>query len=110
MTKGIDDIKTELLEFGQDIEKFSCWEKINELRLLNNVIKHGDGWSATELKKIREDFFRDDFLGIDMLDLYKTTLNEKVLSLDDKEIEVYCEALIRFWDELPERMYSEESE
>lgn len=110
MTKGIDDIKTELLEFGQDIEKFSCWEKINELRLLNNVIKHGDGWSATELKKIREDFFRDDFLGIDMLDLYKTTLNEKVLNLDDKEIEVYCEALIRFWDELPERMYSEESE
>lgn len=49
-TRGIDDIKDAFNEFGQDLEKLNSWSKIEELRLLANVIKHGDGWSATKLK------------------------------------------------------------
>lgn len=105
-TKGIDDIEEEFLEFGQDLEKFPCWIKIYELRLLTNVIKHGDGWSATRLKELRPDFFKADFSEYDLLDLYKTTLNEKVLNIDDDEFQKYCEAIVEFWEALPERMYS----
>lgn len=105
-TKGIDDIKEEFFEFNQDLTKFPCWEKINELRLLTNVIKHGDGWSATQLKTIRPDFFKANFASRDLLDLYKTTLNKTVLNIDDAEFHEYCEAIIQFWDALPERMYS----
>lgn len=105
-TRGIDDIKEEFLEFGQDLEKLSCWAKINELRLLTNVIKHGDGWSATQLKESRPDFFKVDFSDYDLLDMYKTTLNERVLNIDDEEFQKYCEAIVEFWDVLPERMYS----
>lgn len=104
-TKGINDIKKEFVMFDQDLEKFKCWIKINELRLLTNVIKHGDGWSATELKKLRPDFFKVSSLNDNLLDLYKTTLNEKVLNINDDEFQKYCEAIIEFWDELPERMY-----
>lgn len=104
--KGIDDIKKAFLEFNLDLEKISCWIKINELRLLTNVIKHGDGWSATQLKTLRPDFFKADFISSDLLDLYKTTLNKTVLNIDDNEFHEYCEAIIGFWDGLPERMYS----
>jgi len=105
-TRGIDDIKEEFLEFDQDLEKLSCWAKISELRLLSNVIKHGDGWSATQLKQLRPDFFKSDFINYDLLDLYNNTLNDIVLNVDDNEFQKYCEAIIQFWDELPERMYS----
>lgn len=104
--RGIDDIKEKFLEFGQDLEKLPCWIKINELRLLTNVIKHGDGWSATQLKELRPDFLKPDFPEYDLLDVYKTTLDEKVLNIDDDEFQKYCEAIIEFWDVLPERMYS----
>lgn len=107
-TRGIDDIKEEFLEFDQDLEKLSCWVKINELRLLTNVIKHGDGWSATQLKELRLDFFKSDFSDYDLLNLYKTTLNEKVLNIDDDEFIKYCEAIVEFWNVLPEKMYSKD--
>lgn len=88
-SRGIDDIKEEFLEFDQDIEKLSCWSKINELRLLANVIKHGNGGSATRLKQLRSDFFRGDYLNSDLLDYYKTTLNEAALNINDDEFQKY---------------------
>jgi len=53
-TKGIDNIKEEFLWFNYDMELQDSWKDINELRLLTNVIKHGDGWSATELQKLSD--------------------------------------------------------
>lgn len=105
-TRGIDDIKEEFNEFGQDLEKLISWSKIEELRLLANVIKHGGGWSATKLKELRPDYFDAGVISTDLLDLYKTTLGERVLNIDDSEYEIYCDAIIQFWDELPEVMYS----
>ena len=43
--------------YGIDIEKFSSWAKVNELRLLANAVKHADGDSCTELKGLRPDLF-----------------------------------------------------
>lgn len=68
-TRGIDDIKEAFLGFDQDLEKLGSWERINELRLLANVIKHGAGWSATQLKLLRPDFFKDSSLNYNLLDL-----------------------------------------
>lgn len=107
-TRGISDIKEIFLDFDQDLEKLSCWGKINELRLLTNVIKHGDGRSATQLKKLRPDFFKVIHIKSDLLDLYKTTLNKIALNINDDEFQIYCEAIINFWDELPERMYEKD--
>jgi len=105
-TRGIDDIKEEFNEFGIDLEKLNSWSRIEELRLLANVIKHGEGWSATKLKELRPDYFDAGIISTDLLDLYKTTLGERVLNIDDSEYEIYCDAIIQFWDELPEVMYS----
>jgi hypothetical protein len=105
-SRGINDIKQNFKKFNQDLEKLTSWNKINELRLLANVIKHGDGYSATHLSRIRPDFFKydDENYSSNRLDVYKTTLNDIVLNIADSEFLDYCKAIILFWDELPESM------
>jgi len=44
------------------------------------------------------------------LSLCNITLLEEVLNLCEKEYYKFCEVLLCLWDELPERMYSDELE
>ncbi len=90
-----------------DIENFSCWPQINELYLLCNVIKHGDGNSAKRLRKIKPALFKQED-GIDHMKTFKTTLLEETLNLNEITLQSYREALLSFWDEIPERNYSDE--
>lgn len=108
-TRGIKDIKGEFLYHKLDITKLECWKKIDELRLLCNTLKHGDGSSARKLKKKRPDLFvREGLEDIDLLKLCKSTLLKQVININEKIFYKYCDILIEFWDELPERMYSDE--
>ncbi|OGO76911.1 MAG: hypothetical protein A2Y23_08770 [Clostridiales bacterium GWB2_37_7] len=96
-----------------NIESMKCWEQIKELRLLVNVIKHAEGNSADRLRKIRPDYFEwDKRLGYhdDKLKFHKTTLLEQTLNITNKDFDMYYNALVSFWDEIPERMFSEELE
>lgn len=104
-TKGIDDIKSLFLWFDYNLELKKSWKEINELRLLANVIKHGDGWSAKELQKLKPEYFLDEFQN-NRLELYKTTLNEEVLNIEQEDYIKYCKCLIGFWDEIPEYLQS----
>ena len=104
-TKGIDDIKEWFLWFDYNLELQDSWKNINELRLLTNVIKHGDGWSATQLQKLKPAYFKDD-LNINRLKLYKNTLNNVVLDVQQEDFVRYCKSLAKFWDEIPERLSS----
>ena len=101
------EIKKKFKFHNVDIESFSCWAQIEELRLLCNVIKHGDGKSAEELRKINPALFKQED-DIDYMKTYKTTLLEETLSIDEKTLQNYREALLSFWDEIPERNYSDE--
>ena len=102
--RGIDDIKDAFNKFGQDLEKLKSWPKIEELRLLANVIKHGEGRSSKNLKRLRPDYFDAGIISADLLGLYKTTLGERVLNIEDSEYKIYCDAILEFWDELPDML------
>lgn len=104
-TRGIKAIKEEFADFGQDLEKMKRWSDINELRLLANVIKHGDGGSATELEELRPDFFISQITENNLLKVHRTVLNEQVLNVSDSDFIKYKEALQSFWEQLPERLY-----
>jgi hypothetical protein len=101
---NIGKIKEFFLEFNVDIETLSCWDKVNELRVLANVIKHGPGGSAEDLLKIRPDIFDSSHVSTNLLDLYQTTLNDVVINISDQDFKMYANALIDFWGELPDRM------
>lgn len=88
-------IKKMFFDNGYDLESNSHWETVNELRLLVNVIKHGDGSSRKKLQKIRQDYF-------DHENIIKNTLNDVELNIWDDDLENYFLELMNFIDELPE--------
>lgn len=99
----------EAFDFHQQrFEAMPVWTKIKELRLLVNVIKHAEGDSEEKLRKIRPDYFVQDVYGTkyDLISLYHTTLLEPTLIIKEQDFIDYFDALVQFWKDLPERMYS----
>jgi len=96
-----------------DITKTCSWSKIRELKSLVNTIKHGDGESANKLRKIRPDFFNlPNLFGhskeTDTLELYEAVLLDQYsLNVSENDLYNYIEATNKFWDEMPERAYSD---
>ena len=90
-----------------DIEKFSSWTKVNELRLLANTVKHADGDSCAELKGLRPDLFVSPHRQNDRyaLELAQVTPVIQPLAGEDvyvspEEFAKYVEAVKMFWEEL----------
>lgn len=102
----LSEIKEKFKFHNIDIESFSCWPQIRELSLLCNVIKHGDGKSAKELRKIKPTLFKQED-GIDHMKTFKTTLLEETLNINEMTLQNYTEALLSFWDKILERNYSD---
>lgn len=92
----------------QPFEQMTVWPKIKELRLLVNVIKHAEGDSEQKLRKLRPDYFTENVAGttFDMMSLYHTTLLEPTLMIQVQDFLDYFSALVQFWIDLPERMYT----
>jgi hypothetical protein len=100
---GIKQVKEKFKKHNVDIEKLNSWPRLNELRLLCNVIKHGDGDSAKELLKINKDLFKPQYYK----DVYRrnldTTLLDEALQLNQYLFNNFGENIMTFWNELPER-------
>jgi hypothetical protein len=103
----LSKIKIKFKLYKVDIESFSCWPEINELRLLCNVIKHGEGESAKDLRKVKATLFKKED-GKNHVTIFKTTLLEETLNIDETTLNNYRDALLFFWDEILERNYSDE--
>lgn len=107
----LGEIKRRLKQTGIDIEKFRSWDKLEELRLVANTVKHADGRSATQLKKRRPDIFtppddRDDPFwryAPPPAQVFKPLAGED-LYLTPKEIGSYFQAITDFWEELIENL------
>lgn len=92
---------------GLDICRTKSWTKIKELKKLVNTIKHGDGESADSLRKIRPDFFKNDYSTYDTLKLHGSVLIDiDTLNVKESDLFEYVNATKDFWDEMPERAYS----
>jgi len=94
------EIKKEFKFHNLDIESFSCWYQIKELRLLCNMIKHGEGTSSEELRKMNPDLFIQED-STDYVRTFKTTLLEETLNINEITLQNYRDALLSFWDEMP---------
>jgi len=109
----------ELLRFGEvqkrlegdykiDITRFPSFDKISELKLVANCVKHADGWSCEQLKKVRPDLFVKPSLkeeekkwGILSTPRPVTQpLAGEDLYVVREEFTKYVEAVKGFWDEL----------
>ena len=106
-------LKERLKVKGFDITFLPSWQKIEELRLVANTIKHAEGDSAMQLRNIRPDLFKHFIFRIDneIFDFSKLTetlhLNPIYHPLGGQDIfvgvadyEIYSKTLVQFWDEL----------
>lgn len=112
-TMSFRDVQLIFRLHGVDISKTKSWPRLHELKCLVNTIKHGDGTSADKLRDIRPDFFllpdlfRDD-KETDTLELFGSVLlDEYSLQVAERDLYIYIEAAKEFWDEMPERAYSD---
>ncbi len=103
---GMRDIKPHFQFHNLDLEKLSCWGKIDELRLLSNVIKHGDGGSAEQLSERNKELFKQPIFKFENRPTLDSTLLEETLSLSQNLFNEHVKTLLGFWNELPERSFS----
>lgn len=93
---------------GLDLSTLSRWPLLEELRLVANVVKHGEGGSAGRLRKIRPDLFvyptlREDPTGVSSLRV-ETTLFGHDFFVTKEEFERYHKASVAFWTELADAL------
>lgn len=91
-------------------ENLASINKIDELRLLNNTIKHGNGSSADSLRKIRPDYFTNDqLLSLGENDLLKNWNsvyeNSIALNVDEENFYIYHDSINKYWQSLPLKIY-----
>lgn len=80
-----------------DLSKLPAWPKIEQLRLLANSVKHGEGSSAEELRVIRPDLFQNPDLHELARDFPKIYTAEAVkLPLAGQDIFVTTEVFSEF--------------
>lgn len=100
---------------GVDRSEIRGLDKIRELRLLVNVIKHGDGKSADKLRKRRPDFFQYDKnepnnRQNDRLVVWDSVLlDAEALNVDEDEFYSYFEAINEFWKAMPIRVFLDDT-
>lgn len=100
----------ELIKEKVGEENISDIDKIDELRLLNNTIKHGNGSSADQLRIIQPDYFKNDdilsFGNNDVLeDLNSVYENSMALNIKEENFYMYHESINNFWSSLPLKVY-----
>ncbi|MBE1554494.1 hypothetical protein [Sporosarcina limicola] len=84
------------------IVETEIWKTIRECNLLSNTFKHGSGPAAIALYKIRPEYF-ETVSDTKLMNLYRTTNMEEVLSVDKISFEKYVMAMKIFWGKLKER-------
>jgi hypothetical protein len=101
-----EDVVVRMANNGIDIKKFKSWKKIYELRLVADTVKHADGRSSEELKKLRPNlFWRPDFVdGFDLQKLTPTSVYKPIMGEDfyitQQEFMLYVKAVKDFWYEM----------
>jgi len=88
-----------LSAFGFDVKALAVYKKIDSMRLVVNVFKHGDGTSLDELKATYPEFLPDplgrgDLRRVDHLD-------HTSMKVSDEDLEAFSEAIVDFWRIVP---------
>ena len=91
-------------EYNFEIKNMDIYNKVDELRLLQNVLKHAEGISKKELKKKRPDYF---ITKKSVFAIYKNTIIDATLNISDEDLKDYVDAIKEFLKSFPEKLIHE---
>ena len=101
----IAELKARLSSKGVDIGSFRSWSKVDELKAVANAVKHAEGHSADEVRRMRPDLFTPPHLrGSATPDpsverVYLPLAGEDIF-LTVNDLRQYCSVVLEFWEEL----------
>ena len=95
-----------LLAMDIDAKSFSCWESIDELRLIANTVKHAEGDSAVKLHTKRPELFVApsirSIVGINGPMNVAAPLIGDGLYISEDDVSQYTKSVEMFWNSLSE--------
>lgn len=100
------EVWSRLMAHGVDVTTFASWEKIDELRLVANVVKHAEGSASRQLTSRRPDLFtspqlrNDPFWGSFVPSGVDRPLSGNDFFVTLSDFQSYTESVLRFWQEL----------
>lgn len=107
LLKGINvnkiDYKNFFLQFDFDITKLDGYYKIDEMRELQNVFKHGYGRAMNNLKKLRPDFFEESE-EMSSLNMFNNTIIDDTLNIKECDYEEYINAIKKVLRQFPSKL------
>lgn len=96
----------DLLEcFGWQVRAQLYFTQLDACRIVVNVYKHGLGNSFSELKRDHPQFLEDGFGDTLSADVRSKYLDHTHLKVTDAHIAVFSDAIIAFWNDLPENVF-----
>ncbi len=102
------EFKKRLEEGGYGLSLLSAWNKVDELRLVANTVKHGAGDSASKLLAVRPDLFTAPGLGDfsarfapRAVDVERPAAGED-LYVSENDLRAYFTAAVDFWTDFAE--------
>lgn len=94
-----DDIRDALRDYGFDIEDHEFEHRISMLKHLANALKHGDGKSREDLRKVAPELFDRDLSSLDWSNVLLTS--DDGLMLTRAEFRALADAVEEMWAALP---------
>lgn len=102
-TKNFDQILELVEALGYDFRTTNYHDSLNRCRLVVNTYKHGNGAAFNALKNAYP-----EFLGKDETERrYLKYVEHDSLVVEESHINEFSEAIIAFWNGMPEDVYSE---
>lgn len=94
-----------LVAFGFNVKDLPCYERLDAMRLVVNVFKHGNGRSLDELKESFPEFISDSLGGIGDHKLSLHYLDHTNMKVSDVQLEQFSEAILDFWKDVPKEIF-----
>lgn len=86
------------------------FKKLDACRLVVNVYKHGEGSSLVSLMKLYPEYLGRELYSGSELDPSLPYGMYHYLNLDDDQVHEFSDAVVAFWEGLPDRRYNSEVE
>lgn len=94
-----------LVAFGFNVKALPCYERLDAMRLVVNVFKHGNGRSLDELKESFPEFISDPFGGDSDHQFFLHYLEHTDMKVSDAHLGQFSEAILDFWLAVPNEIY-----
>ena len=94
-----------LVAFGFNVKELPSYRRLDAMRLVVNVFKHGNGGSLDELKKLFPEFISDPFGEGGDHQLLLHYSDHTNLTVSDAHLDQFSEAILDFWKGVPKAIF-----